>query len=141
MEHTSNFVYLIKQIEQALRPRFLALCAQSGLSAAQYTALSVLDRHAGITSSELARLSFVRAQTMAEIVDSLVAEGLLDRQHDPKNSRSWLLSLTPLGGQRLAEVSRRVAELETSLIAELSESEQNEFASYLVRMRRGLGPS
>ena len=62
---TSNFTYVIKQVEMALRPHFLAVCKQANLTPAQYTALSVLERRPGLTSSELARRSLVRAQTMA----------------------------------------------------------------------------
>ena len=49
-----GFAYVIKQLELALRRRLMDACRESGLTSAQYTALSVLVRRPGLTSSELA---------------------------------------------------------------------------------------
>lgn len=48
------------QLEVILRP--------AGLTALQYTALTVLERHPDLTSAQLARNSFVTAQAMADMV-------------------------------------------------------------------------
>lgn len=133
MEPAANFVYVIKQLELALRPRFMELCTAAGLTAAQYTALTVLQRRPGITSSELARRSFVRAQTMAGTVDPLLAAGFVRREQDPAHGRRILLFLTDAGAAKIDAVAPQVHELEELVVADLAADERAAFADYLRR--------
>lgn len=137
MRHT-NFVYMIKQLERGLRPRFFEACAAAQLTAAQYTALTVLTRRSDITSSELARRSFVRAQTMAETVDSLLDDGYVQREHDPLHGRRMLLSLTPKGIEAVTSATPRFDALEELLVSDLTAAERVQFADYLRRGRDAL---
>lgn len=137
MEHT-NFTYVIKQLELALRPYFENACAAAGMTAAQYTALTVLEQRPGITSSELARRSFVRAQTMAQTMDPLLEAGLVRRERDPGNARRLLLHLTEQGEEAVARSRPRVDDLEELLMTDFSETESTAFADYLRRARRAL---
>ena len=75
-----TLLYLIKQVELAVRQRLDDVVATADLTTLQYTALTVLERHPGITSAELARNSFVRAQTMAEMITYLLGRGLVARE-------------------------------------------------------------
>jgi DNA-binding MarR family transcriptional regulator len=136
--HQSNFTYVIKQLELALRPYIDGACAAAGMTTAQYTALTVLDRRPGITSSELARRSFVRAQTMAQTMDPMLEEGLVRRERDPQHARRLLLFLTDKGRAAMAEAAPRVRELETLLMTDFTEEEGEAFADYLRRARRAL---
>ena len=87
-----TLLYLIKQVELAVRQALDDVVAAADLTTLQYTALTVLERHPGITSAELARNSFVRAQTMAEMVTYLLGRGLVARERDEKNRKQYLLS-------------------------------------------------
>lgn len=138
MDSLGGFVYVIKQLELGLRPRFLEACQAGGLTGAQYTALTVLQARPGITSSELARRSFVRAQTMAATVDPLLDAGLVRREADPAHARRMLLFLTPAGERRIAEMSPPIVELEQLLVSGLSDDEQSQFADLLRRCRQAL---
>ncbi len=75
-------LYLVKQVELAIRAHLDTLLRPAGLTALQYTALTVLERHADISSSQLARNSFVTAQSMADIVTALQRRGLIERHRD-----------------------------------------------------------
>lgn len=138
MEPQGSVVYTIKQLELGLRPRFMAACAAGGLTGAQYTALTVLQRRPGITSSELARRSFVRAQTMAATVTSLIDAGYIRREEDPQHRRRMLLYLTAAGAEAIAKLSPAIAELEEMLFADFTAHERAELAGYLRRFRRAL---
>jgi len=137
MEGT-NFTYVIKQLELALRPYFEEVCAQAGMTIAQFTALTVLERRPGITSSELARRSFVRAQTMAQTMDPLLDAGLVRRERDPDHARRLLLFLTDEGAAAVARTAPRLAELERLLTTGFAEEETAALADYLRRARRTL---
>jgi len=133
-----SFVYVIKQLDLALRPRFADACATEGLTLAQYTALTVLKRLAGITSSELARRSFVRAQTMATTLDPLLDAGLVRRESDPEHRRKMRLFLTERGDEIVARLAPRIEALEELLVSDLDEDERTRFADYLRRSRHAM---
>ncbi len=135
---TTNFTYVIKQVELALRPHFNAVCHDAGLTPAQYTALSVLERRPGLTSSELARRSFVRAQTMAATIEPLLADGLVQREQDPSHGRRMLLGLTEHGRQRLDEIAPRIRAVEELIVGDLDPEAQADFARYLRQARHSL---
>ncbi|MRH28996.1 MarR family transcriptional regulator [Microbacterium sp. SYP-A9085] len=140
MDNT-NFTYVIKQVELALRPYIDGACAAAGMTTAQYTALTVLERRPGITSSELARRSFVRAQTMAQTMDPLLEAGLVRRERDPGHARRLLLYLTDTGSAAIARARPHVAELERLILSEFTADEAAAFAEYLRRARRSLHES
>lgn len=133
------FVYTVKQLELGLRaPLEQATQQGAGLSMAQYTALSVLDRWPGITSSELARRSFVRAQSMAETISPLIEMGQVRRDRDPENARRFPLFLTSSGRGVLDSARGPVAALESRLLAGIPPSERAQFAAFLRSCREAL---
>lgn len=132
VEHPHN-VYVIKQLELVLRPRFIKLCADVGMTAPQYTALTVLRRRPGITSSELARRSFVRAQTMAMTLEPLLDAGHVSREPDPTNGRRMRLFLTESGERAIKQLSGPLAELEATLTDGFTSEERDQFAELLRR--------
>ena len=58
-----------KQIEEAVKPR--------GLTVPQYTTLSVLRRHSGLSNAQLARRSLTTPQSMSEVIAALERNGLI----------------------------------------------------------------
>ncbi len=138
MEPYGSLVYVIKELELGLRRRFIEVCATEGLTAAQYTALTVLLRRPGLTSSELARRSFVRAQTMAATIDPLLEMGLVRRERDPRHARSMSLYLTDAGAELTERLSPSIDALEDLLVSHLEDDERADFADYLRRCRHAL---
>jgi DNA-binding MarR family transcriptional regulator len=114
-----SLFYLVKQVELVVRARLDELLEPHGLTTLQYTALTVLDRHPGITSAELARNSFVRAQTTAQMVGTLESLGLLSRERDEASKRQNRLTLTEEGRAIVRGLRQPAAELEQSMIAGL----------------------
>jgi len=141
MDTSSSYVYVIKELEVLLRPRFIEACADEPVTWTQYTALTVLQRHPGITSSELARRSFVRAQSMAETMEPLITAGLVRRERDQTHARRKLLFLTPPGADTIAQVQPAVQRLEDELVADLAPDERRQFADYLRRCWHALAVS
>lgn len=131
-------IYLVKQVELGLRRPFEELLAEQGISIAGYTALTVLHNRPGITSSELARRSFVRAQTMAETITGLTEAGLVRREKDPAHGRQILLFLTPAGIDRVAALDPAVSRLESHMVAALDDAEQTELIRALRACRDAL---
>lgn len=133
-----TLLYLIKQVELAVRQALDDVVATADLTTLQYTALTVLERHPGITSAELARNSFVRAQTMAEMVTYLLGRGLVARERDDKNRKQYLLVLTPEGQQVLDGLYDTVADIETKMLDGFDVGQTEILRTYLLRCRHSL---
>jgi DNA-binding MarR family transcriptional regulator len=133
-----TLLYLIKQVELAVRQALDDVVAAADLTTLQYTALTVLERHPGITSAELARNYFVRAQTMAEMVTYLLDRGLVARERDEKNRKQYLLVLTPEGQQVLDGLYDTVADIETKMLDGFDTGQTEILRTYLLRCRHSL---
>jgi DNA-binding MarR family transcriptional regulator len=62
--NSASLLYVIKQLELAVRADLDELVRPTSLTVSQYTALTVLERHPDMTSAQLARYSFVTSQSM-----------------------------------------------------------------------------
>src|SRR5918992_5587823 len=122
-ERDITLLYLIKQVELAVRQALDDVVATADLTTLQYTALTVLERHPGITSAVLARNSFVRPQTMAQMITVLLDKQLIERAIDETNRRQMLLALTPEGKQVLDRLAEPVAQIEWQMIRNLREGD------------------
>lgn len=134
-----TLLYLIKQVELASRAGLDELTRPAGLTALQYTALTVLERHPDLTAARLARNSFVTAQSMADMVTALLDRGLIDRHRDPRDRRRLVLSLTDDGRRLLDRLRPGVTALETRMLAQLPATAPAELRRLLEACRQGLG--
>lgn len=133
-----GLLYAVKQLELVSRARLDDVLRPAGVTALQYTALTVLERRPHLTSADLARMSFTRAQSAADLVRGLLRRGLVDRNPDPTNRRRLLLDLTSAGRQLLAEYEPLVAELEDEMLTGITASEELQLRELLRRARHGL---
>jgi DNA-binding MarR family transcriptional regulator len=133
-----TLLYLLKQLELQVRSHLDELVRPAGLTALQYTALTVLEGHPDLTSARLARRSFVTAQTMADMVRTLHERELIDRHSDPADRRRLVLSLTPKGRRLLARYRRPVAELEARMLAGLTPSQAGQLRRSVLSCQQSL---
>ncbi|MFD7073421.1 MarR family winged helix-turn-helix transcriptional regulator [Nocardioides sp. NPDC059952] len=131
-------LYVVKQLELATRARLDAILKESGVTALQYTALSVLERRPTMSAADLARASFVRAQSAADLIGALERRGLIERRIDPDNRRRMLISLTTEGRAFLDTYDPRVEELEEQMLADLGPEDRTAFRTFLDSSRRAL---
>ena len=113
-------MYLVKQVELAIRSHLDDLLRPDALTALQYTALTVLERHPDLSAAQLARNSFVTAQSMAEMITILEERGLIERHRDQADRRRLTLALTPAGHAILDRYRDQVTALETRMLAGLT---------------------
>ncbi|WP_455361533.1 MarR family winged helix-turn-helix transcriptional regulator [Streptomyces sp. SYSU K21746] len=133
-----SLLYLIKRTELAVRARLEELLKPAGITALQYTALTVLERHDGISAAQLARDSFVTAQSMADMVRALESRGLIRREPNPANRRERLILLTETGRRLLAEYAEPARALEECMIAGLDAEDVGRFRDALNHAWRSL---
>ena len=135
---TPTLLYVIKQVELAVRSRLDDLLRPAGLTASQYTALTVLERRPDLTSAQLARNSFVTTQTMADMVTALHERGLIERHRHPADRRKLVLDLTTTGRRLLGRYRRKVAALEAEMLTNLTARQSAELRKSLLACRAAL---
>jgi DNA-binding MarR family transcriptional regulator len=113
-------IYMVKQVELAVRSQIDEIVRPVGLTAAQYTALTVLERHADMSSAQLARYSFVTAQSMADMITALEGRKLIERHRDKADRRRLVVALTDEGRAMLDRCRDEVAALEATMLSGLS---------------------
>lgn len=133
-----TLLYVLKQVELAVRARLDEILRPAGLTVLQYTALTVLERHPDLTSAQLARNSFVTAQTMADMVVILSDRGLIDRHRDSADRRRLVLALTAQGRKLLKVYRGKVADLEAEMVAPLSAGQAAQLRTSLSACRGAL---
>ena len=134
----STLLYLMKQVELAVRAELDDLARPEGLTALQYTALTVLERHPNLTGAHLARHSFVTGQSMADMVTALLDRGLIERHRDPADRRRLVIALTGDGRRLLRRMRPRVAALQDRMLSLLSGEQASELRHALELCRLAL---
>jgi len=130
--------YLVKQVEAAVRARLDTALRRHGITTVQYTALTVLEHRGGLSSAQLARRSFVRPQTMHEVVVGLERQGLIERHPRADRRHVLLARLTPAGLGKLAECRADADLIERDMVGDLSAGEVATLRSLLDRCHQAL---
>jgi len=130
--------YLVKQVESAIRARLDAALRRYGVTTVQYTALTVLQHRGDLSSAQLARRSFVRPQTMHELVVGLERQGLIERHPSVDRRHVLLARLTAAGLAKLAECRADVDLIEREMVQDLSLAEVATLRSLLDRCHQTL---
>ncbi|GHA01439.1 MarR family winged helix-turn-helix transcriptional regulator [Streptomyces purpurascens] len=128
-----SLLYMVKQVELVVRSHLDELVRPSGITALQYTALTVLERHDGLSAAQLARDSFVTAQSIADLVRSLEGRGLVRRERNPRNRRELLILLTDDGRELLTRHAGPVRELEERMVRDLTAHQTEQFRQALTK--------
>jgi DNA-binding MarR family transcriptional regulator len=113
------------------------LRAERRFSLSQGAVLGRLDREGPQGVSDLAKVERMRPQSMAQTVAELEAEGLVEREPDPRDRRRALVQLTAQG-RAILQAERRAREgwLAQAIERDLSTSEQELLSDAVELLRR-----
>jgi DNA-binding MarR family transcriptional regulator len=132
--------YAIARLQQLVLASVNEVVAQHGLTALQFTTLSVLNRHGTpLSSSQLARRSFMTAQSMHEVTNKLEQAGLIKRNPHPNHGRKLPASLTGRGRRVLAACESAVTEFETRMLRGFNRTDRTRFLAMIKSAVRNLG--
>lgn len=109
-----------------------------GLSLAKLAALKALaDAGEPIPLTQLAgRLSCVKSN-ITQLIDRLEADGLVQRESDPKDRRTKLAALTAAGREACREGLRIQESAEQTVLGRLSTTESRSLAALLAKIEAG----
>lgn len=117
------------ELRQRLRERF-------GISLARFDYLAQLHRHAeGLRMSTLSRYLMVTGGNVTALTTELVREGLVQRDSDPADGRSWLLRLTAPGRRTFERIAREHEQWVIELFAGLDAAHKKTVYEDLGRLR------
>lgn len=133
-----TMLYLVKQLELAVRAQLDELLRPVGITTLQYTALTVLERRADLSTAQLARNAFVTDQSAADMVGVLEGRGLLVRVPDAADRRRRVLRLTDQGRLLLDSLRDEVADIEARMLSALSPAEADDLRRFVTACRGAL---
>ena len=91
--------------------------ADLDLPAADIDVLAILADGAGRTVGALATATATRPSTLTSLLDRLIKRGYIQRELDPADRRSFLISLTPAGRAVAEHAAAAIADLERQALA------------------------
>jgi len=132
--------YAIARLHQRVFTSITERVAPYGLTALQFTTLSVLSRHgAPLSTSQLARRAFMTPQSMSEVIHALERKGLIKRNPDPNHRRTLPATLTAKGRRVLTACDASVGEFEDAMLDGFSEADRATFRDMIKAAARNLG--
>ena len=130
--------YLLKETSNALRLAMEAVLRPLGMTITHYSCLELLAQRPGLSSSELARGTFVTRQSMNVLLQALERDGVVTRPDAPEVGRVLPAELTAKGREQLAAASATVRAVEDRMKRPLDADEQAQLRDLLSRCARSL---
>ncbi|WBU56247.1 MarR family winged helix-turn-helix transcriptional regulator [Paracoccus sediminicola] len=124
LERLPSFLlnHIVHQYHQTLQSRL----RPAGVSTLKMRILISLKSHGQLTVTELCNYAIAEQPTMSRALDSLEAQGMVQRQPCREDSRIRLVTLTESGRELSERVYPEVARTNDGMLAGLSESESAE---------------
>nr|WP_315430664.1 MarR family transcriptional regulator [uncultured Albidiferax sp.] len=105
-----------------------------GLASGQLPVLVSLKNGQALSQAELARIAQVEQPSMAQLLNRMERDGLVERVADPQDKRSRLISLTSAAAERLPQAKRLMEGLTSQALAGFTPEEIAQLGAYLARM-------
>jgi len=131
-------MFYLNQANHSVRSRFEAALGELEMTAIQYTVLSVVGRHPGLSSSELSRRFYVTPQTMNELIAGLQRRELIVREADPSNRRILRMRVTAAGAATLERCDAIADKVERDVFDDMTDGEYEMLARLTRKLAHNL---
>lgn len=135
----SDPTHSLKRAQSALRSCLDESLKAHGMTLAQVSVLTLLRETPGLSNADLARLAFVKPQTMFSILQGLARDSLVSRADDPDHGRLIRTELTPKGRQALEVAHKSVHDVTQRMLRGMSKAEASLLVELLNRCAANLG--
>ncbi len=141
MSHTSLPLSPIKLIGRASRG-FTKMAdvalRDHGFASGQMPVLGSLKGGAALSQAELARIAQVEQPSMAQLLNRMERDGLVERVPDPADKRSRLISLTAGAKKRMHLAKREMEGLTEKALKDFSAEEIEQLTGLLLRLNENI---
>ena len=129
---------LIREIIQCCEDRKLYESQKFGLPYSELKCLMLFDGQRYLTVKGIAERLEVAKSRVTKIINGLVEKHLVESINDPKDARIRLISLTPSGQKKSAEIEAFQQEIHRKLLLQMSIDERKNVLSHLVSLRTAM---
>ncbi|GLY04571.1 MULTISPECIES: MarR family transcriptional regulator [Actinoplanes] len=130
----SRVAFLLSQLGFQSAQSFTTRLAPLGLTPNRFGLLTHVARAEGQTQQQLAELLGLHRNTMVTLVDDLESQGLVERRRHPEDRRAYAIHLTPAARDLLPAATEAAEAQEASVLAGLTEQEQDQLRTLLLKM-------
>ena len=132
--------YKLKRTQHALRISMDETLKSIDLTTPGYAVLAQPELEDGISNAELARRSFITAQTMHGIVSNLENQGLINRKSHPNHGRILSTTLTKKGLAVVQKAHHLIHNIETRMTYMITAHQKDFLVEILDRCLSNLNP-
>lgn len=105
-----------------------------GLTQRQFAVLEAASLKAGLTQTELVRMTGIDRSTLADLVTRMTAKGLLQRERSTLDARAKAVRLSPEGEAQLEAARPRVEAADKRIMALLPKGRREVFLAQLAEL-------
>jgi MarR family transcriptional regulator for hemolysin len=105
-----------------------------GFATGQLPVLVSLKHRQALSQAELARIAEVEQPSMAQLLNRMERDGLVQRVADPADKRSRLISLTADAGQRMPQAKAVMEAMTEKALAGFTPEEVVQFTRLVLRL-------
>lgn len=135
----ASSVASIRRLVRVLRVTARRTQSVAGITAAQLFVLQQLDGDASLSLNELAAKTLTDRSSVADVVDRLEADRLVDRDIDPSDRRRAAVRITAAGRRILARAPDAPTTTLIAALKTLSPRDRGALAASLIRLNTALG--
>jgi MarR family transcriptional regulator, lower aerobic nicotinate degradation pathway regulator len=126
--------FLLKRLGMLAKERSMEAYEAIGANPFHYSVLAVLEEGARDTQAKIADALGYDRSWLVGLLDELEEAGFIDRKRDPEDRRRHLVSLTPAGKTRLAELRAVSKSVENELLASLDIEQRAQLHELLLQL-------
>ena len=120
------------------RAAFAARCHERSISTAHVFVMSMIDRHGPLPMTRVAEMIGSGLPTATGLVNRMVERGFVRREHDTRDRRVVLVSLTEAGAAEVRDLHEARQRRMAAAISQLSGSEQDSLLLGIRSLRSAL---
>ena len=126
--------WLLSQTSMQAHRLLVERLSAVGARGYDYRVLAFLDEEGPSSQADIGRGTAIHLSDMVGTLNDLEATGHVARVPDPADRRRNVVTLTPAGADRLAQLSVEVEQVQDELLAPLSARERDELTALLARV-------
>ena len=107
----------------------------------QMVALDHVSRKTRVTMTEVSRILSTKTSSASVLVDRLIRQHMLRREHDDEDRRVIWISITPKGRKVVFQIRRQKCRSIQAVFGHLTEKERGQYLSVLLKVKERLSES
>jgi len=140
-ELASSSAFLMARLGVRFKMRLIAKLEEAGHEGLHYSVLAMLGESARQTQAGIAVALHLDPSRLVAVLDTLEADGLIERQRDPQDRRRHVVTITKAGKRQLTRMRAIFKGLEEEFMAPLEPESRAQLHELLVRLAARNDPS